>query len=212
MPANPFTIVQDIFRDDNSPVEIEQVHINDLTPSIVEKLNVAHAGFIGLAPAYDSRCSLVSIALGSKSYSLTIRLGSRKPMKKSSREILNALLCDNARRKVAFKMDGIAIGLYLDYGLYVTRGIDLFSLSNGTRGSIECIMNAVGGELNVHRVAVIKLFEGEQSETNPRKLAMQAWVACRAGSLPSLASEISVVQEIDTTKINTDVCIRTFPQ
>jgi hypothetical protein len=208
MVAKPFTIVQDIFKNDNTLVEIQEVDIDNVTLSMIEKLVEEQAAFIGLAPVYNSRCALVSIALASKSHSLIVRLGSRKHMKKSSREILNALLCDKMHRNVAFEMDSIAIALYLDCGLHITRGLDLLSVSRGTRGSIASILSVLGGELNVHKKAVMKLFEHEVSGTAPRnkELAMQAWAACHAGSLPSLASRMGTIREIDTSNINKEVC------
>jgi len=92
----------------------------------------------------------------------------------------------------------VSAALFLDHNLRITGSVDLSS-STSTRRSENALMNALGGEIFLHKGNVVNLFKHEEASMTPvRDTALQAWAAGRAGSLPSMHKILSDIPRIDT--------------
>ncbi|KAI6095155.1 hypothetical protein F5141DRAFT_969959, partial [Pisolithus sp. B1] len=78
--------------------------------------------------------------------------------------------------KYAFKMDRIAIALYLDVALFIDDAVDMLSVSVHNRRSLQALMNAMGGELTLYKPNVKTLFfDNESRLVSDSDLVQQAW-------------------------------------
>ncbi|KAI5989406.1 hypothetical protein F5J12DRAFT_686164, partial [Pisolithus orientalis] len=78
--------------------------------------------------------------------------------------------------KFAFKMDRIAIALYLDMALCIDGAVDMLSVSLSGRRSLQALMNAMGGESTLEKPNVEALFfDNEWPSVSDSDLAQQAW-------------------------------------
>ncbi|KAI6123254.1 hypothetical protein EV401DRAFT_1829602, partial [Pisolithus croceorrhizus] len=78
--------------------------------------------------------------------------------------------------KYAFKMDRIAIALYLDVALRIVGAVDMLSVSLHNRRSLQALMNAMGGEFTLHKSNVKALFfSDEPGPVSDSDLVEQAW-------------------------------------
>jgi regulator of nonsense transcripts 1 len=68
-------------------------------------------------------------------------------------------------------------------------------------------MNALGGVqmLQKHNVAALFKHEGAIKTSNDSDVALQAWAACRAGTLPALEKILSTIPRINTLSMKEQV-------
>ncbi|KAH7922887.1 hypothetical protein BV22DRAFT_973466, partial [Leucogyrophana mollusca] len=211
MADTTFIVPQNIFKAYHPPISAQSIHENALTDAILQRfLSSCQDGAVGVAPVYGARCTLVMIAFSTLSHVLLVRLSgssakSQKPKKNfqtlTGRELLrDHILCHPQRQLYGFKMDKIAIALYLDLSLCVRAGADLLSISKkSNRHSLDAILQALGGELTLHKEAVKALFRHREGDhTLPTDAALQAWAACRASSLSSMQRALLAIPRIDT--------------
>jgi hypothetical protein len=225
MAYQTFDILQNIFKQKHPLIHVISVDDNVLIadPQILWNfLSTADAEVIGLAPVYGAKCVLSSLAFSTLSQVLVVRFSSAKPKGKKKKKankttphltpgkslLQDNILCHPDRQKYAFRMDKLSASLFLDLNLRMTRGIDLISSSGSGRKSVAAKMNALGGETTLHKSQTIALFKHEETATTPiQDVALQAWAACRAGSLPSLTKALSKLPRIDTRVLGENVCI-----
>ncbi|KAF8896425.1 P-loop containing nucleoside triphosphate hydrolase protein [Infundibulicybe gibba] len=185
-----FQITPDVYKSACSPIQVTKyhessLHINHLNSFITTVTD----GIIGVAPAYGTKCTLEAIAFASLTHVIYLQLAkagkSRSKQIPTPRLLLqNTILCHPYMSKYAFKMDRVVAAVHLDLGLGMTDGVDLCSRASlSSRDSLESIMVAMGGEVNLQKEQTIKLFKDEERITGGiRNTALQAWVACRAAN------------------------------
>jgi hypothetical protein len=224
MSNQTFDIRQNIFKQAHPPIHV--ISIDELTlaatpQTLANFLSTAEHedGVIGLAPVYGAKCVLTTLALSTLSQVMLVRFRSEKAKGKKKRKtnthltpaqalLRDNILCHPERHKYAFRMDRLSISLFLDLNLRITNGVDLLSASKSARRSIDAAMSALGGETTLHKANMIALFKHEETTTTPVKdLALQAWAACRAGTLSSLTKSLSKIPRILTLALDAKVCI-----
>lgn len=212
MAKQTFDVPQNIFQLSYPPIHVVSVNEDDLTADpqlIMDFISTAEDDGIGLAPVYGAKCALTILAFSTLSQVLLVRFASAKTKGKKKKKkshstpgqclLRDNILCHPERQKFAFHMDRLSASLFLDLNLRITGGVDLLSSSRSARQSIEAKMNALGGETTLHKTHVITLFKHNETVTTPAKdLALQAWAACQAGSLPSLINILSRIPRINT--------------
>ncbi|KAJ7707602.1 hypothetical protein B0H17DRAFT_901605, partial [Mycena rosella] len=78
--------------------------------------------------------------------------------------------------KFAFRMDVIAISLFLDLELRITGAVDLLSAAQDSRHSLAALIYVLGGEEGLERKNLITLFEFDENVSAPAaNVALQAW-------------------------------------
>jgi regulator of nonsense transcripts 1 len=182
-----------------------------LTRDIIQEfLDTTHADgcAIGLAPAYGKQGVLSAIALASSQRVLLIYLSRRTPVVRKAkyrnvrtgRELLyDLVLWAESYTKYAFRMDLVAASLCLDHELRIGRAVDLLSAALEFRDSVAARMSVLGGEAGLNKGHLINLFRHDENSSSPvSHLALQAWAAWRAGTLPSMAQRLAKVPRIDT--------------
>ncbi|KAJ7928927.1 P-loop containing nucleoside triphosphate hydrolase protein [Mycena leptocephala] len=96
-------------------------------------------------------------------------------------------------------MDLVAASLCLDHELRIGRAVDLLSAALEFRDSVAARMSVLGGEAGLNKGHLINLFRHDENSSSPvSHLALQAWAAWRAGTLPSMAQRLAKVPRIDT--------------
>lgn len=220
MANQPFIVDQDIFKQAYPPIRVVSVDENTLVgnPHFLRNfLSTANDGFIGIAPVYGTKCVLTALAFSTLNDVLLVRLSSTKPKGKKKRKnnakgltpaqtlLQDNILCHPGRDKAAFRMDKLSASLFLDQNVRITRGVDLLSSSTAGRLSLEAIMNALGGQTTLYKKHVATLFAREEGSTPERDVALQAWAACRVGSMPSLVTPLSQIPRIDTQAFGAQV-------
>lgn len=236
----PFTIVQDVFKLDHPPIRVTPVHEIALSHELVKEFldTVPDGGAIGLAPAYGRNCALSALAFSSAEHVLLISLARKtpppkpqpKPQKRKNknknkeqdtpnltgRELLYSLiLCADGYTKYAFHMDLLALALFFDHRLRITCAVDLLSAAGAqeSRGSLAALMSALGGETGLQKANLITLFQHEENVNAPvPHLALQAWVAGRAGRAEGMAARLKEVPRIDTSSFNEAVRFVLMPR
>jgi regulator of nonsense transcripts 1 len=225
MANQTFDVHQDIFKQIHPPIRVVAVDENTLVanPQILEDfVSTADDGVIGMAPVYGAKCALITLAFSTLHNILLVRFSSAKPKGKKKQKnnprtprmtpgqtlLRDKILCHSGRDKCAFHMDRLSTSLFLDQNVRITRGVDLLSSSKSARRSLDAVMNALGGETTLHKAHMVTLFRHEEGSTTPAQdVALQAWAACRVGSLPSLAKTISKIPRIDTQTFSAQVSI-----
>ncbi|EGO24480.1 hypothetical protein SERLADRAFT_467859, partial [Serpula lacrymans var. lacrymans S7.9] len=78
--------------------------------------------------------------------------------------------------KYSFKMDHLAVALFLDLSLYIVGGVDVLSAAVDDRRSPEAFMMVLGGKPTLYESGAKALHRS--NETHSTKLAdvsLQAW-------------------------------------
>lgn len=199
MPDKSFDLGQDIFKETHPSIHVVTVHENAITQQILNCFS--GDSVIGLAPVYGAKCALVTIAISTLSHVLIVHFSSSKGnrLRLTPGRILlrDNIFCHPECQKYAFRMDRLSASLFLDQNLRITGGVDLLSLSNNNRRSLNAVMVALGGEVTLNKPAVVALFKHEEAISTPsRDVALQAWAACQAANLSS--SILWKIPRIDT--------------
>ncbi|KAI6102415.1 hypothetical protein EDD16DRAFT_905862 [Pisolithus croceorrhizus] len=174
---------------------------------------VMSEGAIGVSASYRHNCQLSAIAFSSPSRALVVQLtkggsslsnnhGKKKRFVQARSLLQEHILCNENYQKYAFKMDRIAIALYLDLGLRIDGAVDMLSVSMADRRSLQALMDVMGGELTVRKSNVEALFlSNESGSVSNSDLVQQAWAACQAAIIPRMAELFHVLRRISTNTI-----------
>ncbi|KAF7336708.1 Regulator of nonsense transcripts 1 [Mycena venus] len=128
----------------------------------------------------------------------------RKPQQKGLRyktgreHLRDLVLCAESYTKYAFKMDGVATSLYLDFGFRIVRAVDLLSAVQEFRESVAALLSVLGGEDAVNRSNLGTVFLDEEVSSPRSHVALQAWAAWRVATLESMRQRVGAVPMIDT--------------
>ncbi|KAI6155140.1 hypothetical protein BKA82DRAFT_41557, partial [Pisolithus tinctorius] len=183
-------------------------HLRSLLSTVMSE------GAIGISASYGDNCQLSAIAFSSPSRALVVHLTSgdlslgrndskRKRIIQGRNLLQQQILCNANYQKFAFKMDRIAIALYLDMALCIDGAVDMLSVSLSGRRSLQALMNAMGGESTLEKPNVEALFfDNEWPSVSDSDLAQQAWAACQAAVLPHMATRFHTLGRIRTNTIS----------
>ncbi|KZP07664.1 hypothetical protein FIBSPDRAFT_702899, partial [Athelia psychrophila] len=164
-------------------------------------------GVVGLAPIYGVGCILTTLAMASSTSCLVINFLKKTTTSNPGCMLLQDLvLCQSDIQKIAFRMDRLAVSLFLDRRVRITGAVDLLSASssNDGRDSLASILSALGGELTLQKDHVKKIFKRRETAlTSILEAAEQAWTACHTSRLPSMSERILKVPRIDTQALQT---------
>ncbi|KAF5359600.1 hypothetical protein D9756_003108 [Leucocoprinus leucothites] len=203
--SQTITLKQKILPGCKGNITARFVHMNDLSQQTLDKfLSSAVDSKIGIAPSYDTKQTLISIAfatrdqvlvlkVATKNFNSTIAVGKRKLL--GSRIFLNPDFS-----KYAFHMDKLCTSLFLDLELHIVGAVDILSCLPRGRHLFLTKIEALGGEPTVDGSAVKDLFrEDETFKAERTVIATQAWAAYQAALLcPAEACKI------DTTILSTE--------
>ncbi|KAF8907303.1 P-loop containing nucleoside triphosphate hydrolase protein, partial [Gymnopilus junonius] len=204
-------IKQNVFREYNGrEIRVILLREDGLAQSMPSFLESIQNNITGLAPVYGSKCRMTHLAISSMTQVLIISLSSHtkntgKKGNKKNREtavpMLEKFLHDSTILKIALQMDKLASSLFFDYKVRIAKGKDLLSIGNPihSRGSFGSLYAALSGgnDGKIDKKSVTALFANEESQFEPKMVALQAWTACYAISLYSSA------KVLETPSINT---------
>lgn len=220
----PFYIRQNVFKNSHPPISVVAIDESKVTARIINDfLTSGSDDFIGVAPIYGPKCALFTVALSTLSQVLVIKLSSPKartkkkhgksstPQLTPGRGLLkDKIFCSPDYQKAALRMDRVCLSLFQDHNMRITGAVDLLSLAppKDSRHTLQAVMSALGGETTLQRANVKALFKHEESaSTSVPDVALQAWLACRTASLPSLAKGMHKINRINTELFGEEVSI-----
>lgn len=135
-----------VFQSYSSQVAFETLSENAIEARDVWSFldTVTSRGVIGVSASYGDNCQLSAIAFSSPSRALVVHFtGDALPRTSSYRDrsrivrgrklLEEQILCNIDYQKYAFRMDRIAIALYLDLALRMDRAVDMLSVSPSDR-------------------------------------------------------------------------------
>ncbi|KAG0706770.1 hypothetical protein DFH29DRAFT_117731 [Suillus ampliporus] len=220
MPHTIFTLQQDVYKSDHDPIVVEEVDENNVSsPALRRLINSAESRAIGVTATYRADCTLSCLAFATLTRAVVVHFfASKKPKphqqqqkKKAQVEeppvsrgrtlIQDQILCNPGIQLYGYRVDRIALGLFLDLSLRINAAVDILSVSrtNSDRRSLEAIMNALGGELLLQKANVKTLFAYREGDAPATKdVALQAWAACRAATLPHMILRYAALSQIAT--------------
>ncbi|KAF8440439.1 hypothetical protein L210DRAFT_2155711 [Boletus edulis BED1] len=208
-----FTITQNLFCNDSTVITVVKCDDDALKMHHLQPLLDAKDRVLGVAATYGKQCQLSSIAFSTLSRVLVVNIPARhvpqpkgdakqQQVAKSRGLIQDYLLVNPKFQKHAFKMDQFATALHLDLSIRVNDAVDMLSVAVGSgRESLEALMNTMGGETQLYKANVLSLFFGTSKSPTADAaagVALQAWAACRAATLPHMSSRFESLPRIDT--------------
>lgn len=171
-------------------------------------------GAIGISASYreDSRLSAIAFSSLSAALVVHVTLSSDLPRRSSRGEraritqarnlLREQILCNADYGKYAFRMDRIAIALYLDMGLRIEHAVDMLSASHSDRQSLQALIDVMDGGSTLHRSNVKALFFSDKFGTvSDSDLVQQAWAACQASAFSDMATRFRELRRIRTNVI-----------
>lgn len=202
-----FDLSQDVFLTHNSTIAVGVYRPRDLKPDVVKDFiaSVEETGHIGLAAIYNKNSILAHLMVATNAQVLMLvnlrdhRTVKSRPKRPSGWQLLKDTILSNEYPKYAFHMVKLALALHHDHGLRISRGVDLLSL-HPNRHSVDAFLEALGGKSygehispDSARTLLQNLEEGQRLsiEGADRLLAMEAWAACHAASLPHVTNSTS---------------------
>lgn len=215
-----FRILPDIFSFEHPEVHVTYCLEDQLESALPAFEKSIEEGVIGLAPVYDEKCRLTTLAMASDTQvliialcaetSLSFKVKSKKnrPQLPKHRELLQAFLCDATITKFAFLMDRLVTGLFLDHNLRIVRAKDLLSASARHRHSQAAYYDALGGYPCLKVAGVKKMLEQEETHNDPRVTALQAWAAYSTACFEDMQSIHAKIPLIDTLNLDTQVSLQ----
>ena len=206
-----FTISQNLFTDDPTVITVVKCINDAVTMRHLQPLLDAPDCVIGISATYDWECQLSSVAFSTLSRVLVVNIPmskdavKKKCVAQSWRLIENHFLVNSKYQKYAFRMDQLAVALYLDSSVCINDAVDMLSVTTGdNRQSLQALMNAMGGETLLLKTNVKSLFfhtSGSPTVDTAANVALQAWAACKAATLPHMSSRFASIPRIDTLSI-----------
>ncbi|KAG1841688.1 P-loop containing nucleoside triphosphate hydrolase protein, partial [Suillus subalutaceus] len=218
-----FTLQQDVYNADHEPIIVEDVDENNVSsPALQRLIDSAQSAAVGVAATYRPDCTLSSLAFATLTRALVVHFFAtkkqnlqyqQKKKKKKGQEqhppvsrgrtlIQDQLLCDPDVQFYGYRMDRIALGLYLDLSLRINAAVDILSISGKkARRSLEATMNALGGELLLQKQNVKILFAHREGNATTNDVALQAWAACRTAAFPHMAPRFDILPRLATDTI-----------
>lgn len=208
-----FTITQNLFVGDPTTIIVVQckdsaVNLQHLQPLLA---TAQEDGVLGISATYGAGCRLSSIALSTLSQVLVVNISrsshdvpedARRRIAKTKSLIQDHLLLNHKFPKYAFMMDEIAVSLYLDFSIRIDDAVDMLSVcATDGRHSPRALMNAMGGETKLQKKNILSLFFDTSRSSKvdaSSKVALKAWAACRAATLPHMSSRLISIPRINT--------------
>ncbi|KAI6108102.1 P-loop containing nucleoside triphosphate hydrolase protein [Pisolithus sp. B1] len=216
MPSALRSVTPKLFRDCSSKAVVFKTSSDDsLDAKHLRSFlsTVMSEGAIGISASYQENCQLSAIAFSSPSRALVVHFSSgdlllgnnemkRKRIIQGRSLLQKQILCNANYQKYAFRMDRIAIALYLDVALRIDDAVDMLSVSLRNRRSLRTLMNAMGGELTLYKPNVKALFFDKESHLlSDSDLVQQAWAASQASTLSCKAVRFHALRRIGTNSI-----------
>ncbi|KAH9838486.1 P-loop containing nucleoside triphosphate hydrolase protein [Rhodofomes roseus] len=188
----------------------------DLVDFPLDALSALSDDVVGVACTQGVKGRLTHLAFATPTHVLCIRMpgpaATSKPKKGKQtntqqrpigRDVLRRMLLHSTEhRKFALDMHTLALALYYDYQLTLVEAVDLKSVQGGDRRALDTLMNLLGGEPKVYKSSVADHFKGRAfAAGGTDNLAMRAWAACQAGSMPHLIAKLKSAALINTTLV-----------
>ncbi|KIK41486.1 hypothetical protein CY34DRAFT_36410, partial [Suillus luteus UH-Slu-Lm8-n1] len=206
---------QNIYHACHEPITVEDVdELNVSFPVLQCLINSAQGATVGVAATYRLDCTLPSLAFATLTKALVIHFFSAnkqnlQQQKKGSQEqqpqlsrgrilIQDEILCNSDIKLYGYRIDRIAIGLFLELSLRINAGVDILSVSNSGRRSFQAIIDALGGETLLQKPNLKTLFTHEDGVTETKDVALRAWAACRAATLDDMTLRYAALPRIAT--------------
>ena len=217
------SVQQNIYIATHDPIIVDDVHENIISPPLLLRfVDSAKDGIVGLAATYHPDCSLSCLTFATLTRALIVRISptqkptaqkknrgqqqQQQPSVSQGRILLrDHILCDPNIQLYGYRMDRIAVALFLDLSLRINAAVDILSVcsNRASRRSLQAIMNALGGDQLIRKVNVQAIFARGEGD-NAR--ALQAWGACRAATIEGMASRYAKVSRIATDTMPSAVC------
>lgn len=208
LPCMSFTITQNLFINDPTVITVVKCNEDAVSTQHLQLLLLdATDRVLGVSATYGKTCRLSSIAFSTLSRVLVVNIPARHTPQDAKQQrsrilIQDRLLLNPELRKHAFRMDQLAIALYLDLSVRINDAVDMLSVTtNDSRQSLQALMNAMGGEKHLQKKNVQSLFFGTSASTTvdtAAGVALEAWAACRAATLPHMSPRFASLPRIDT--------------
>jgi len=218
LPPMSFTVSQNLFINDSTVLTVVKCDHDAVSIQHLQPLLDATDRTLGVSATYGGTCQLSSIAFSTLSQVVVVNFPARHASQpkqdakqgrvaRSKSLIQDHLLLNPKFQKHAFKMDQLVIALYLDLSVRINDAVDMLSVNtNDNRQSLAALMNAMGGEAGLRKKNVQSLFFGTSKSPTvdaATGVALKAWAACRAATLPHMSSRFASLPRIDT---------KTFPK
>jgi len=216
------SLQQSVYTESHNAILIEDIHENSLSLPVLERLlKSIQDGTVGVASVYRSDCSLSCLAFATLTRALVVNFvappktkkkgqGQQLPVYRGRTLLQDLILCDSNVQLYGYRIDRIAIALFLDLSLRINAAVDMLSVNPDRydRRSPQALMDALGGELLLQKENVKTLFawRGGRDPLSSNEVALQAWAACRAATLPHMAPRYAIIPRIATDTIQDFVC------
>jgi hypothetical protein len=221
-----FTFQQNIYTANHAPIVVDDVDENTISPLLLHRLvDSAQDGAVGVAAAYHPGCTLSYLAFATLTRSLVVHFSppqqtNQWQMKKGQAQqppfyrgralLQEHILCNPNVQLFGYRMDRIAIAMFMELSLRVNAAVDILSVSAGlnSRRSFEALMNALGGEVLLQRENTKTLFFRREENGPPaiKIVALQAWAACCAATHAHMAPRYASLARIATDTMPFVVC------
>lgn len=226
---------QTLYKAAHDPIVVEHIHEDSLSLVLLRRLldsaqgsresqdccaphgtTIVLDGTVGVAATYRSDCSLSCLAFATLTRALVVRFSApekpnqgKKNVSRGRAILRDHILCNPDIQLYGYRMDRIAVSLFLELELRINAAVDILSaFPQDDRRSLQAIMNALGGELLLQKESVNTLFTpGEGNDIHTTKnVALQAWAVCHAAELTHMATRYASISRIDTDTIPGVVC------
>jgi hypothetical protein len=218
------TLQQNIYTATHAPIVVDDVHENTISPLLLRRLvDSAQDGAVGVAATYHPDCTLSCLAFATLTRGLVVHFSppqkanqwqkkkgqAQQPLFYRGRTLLQEhILCDPNVQLFGYRMDRIAVAVFMELSLRINAAVDILSVAAGrnSRRSFEALMNALGGEVLLRRENTKALFFHREGNDLPAMniVALQAWAACCATT--HMASRYASIPRIATDTMTVVVC------
>ncbi|KAG2074289.1 hypothetical protein BDR04DRAFT_1008715 [Suillus decipiens] len=207
------TLQQNVYKATHEPITVEGVDEDNFSSLALRRLiDSAQGAAVGVAAMYHHDCTLASLAFATFTRALVEQQQQQQKKRKKKKKgqeqhppvvrgrtlIQDQILCNPDIQLYGYRMDRIALGLYLDHSLRINAAVDILSVSLSNRRSLEANMDALGGELLLQKQNVKILFAHREGDATTKDVALQAWAACRTVAFPHMAPRFAGISRIAT--------------
>lgn len=202
-----WTFKQSLLQGGYLPITVTEFDLSDLTDNPLDDILDFSDDYVGLACSQDEDGFTTHIAFATRmrdvlcirlSSGVAVARGIATQMRVQGIRALQRTLLHNEQQKLAFDMHTLALALFHDHELTIKRAVDLQSSVLGDRRSLAVLVSLLGGDMNVDKDAVSKLFKGDPSSVT-KSLALRAWATRRVATLS--LEKLQRVTLIDTEAI-----------